>query len=241
VQIYEPGPDDPPQPPEGDEDGANKGEDGGPGEGGGEGGDDTSGGGGEGPGPDPPKKYYVDRVEVRVATERVQYLDEAGKLITESLKDYTRKAVRKNYASIDDFLSAWNHTERKKAILDELANQGVFIEELAEQVGMDYDPFDLVCHVVFDQPPLTRRERAEKVKKRDVFTQYGEQARAVLSALLDKYADAGILSVESMEILKVDPLHRFGTPIEILKFFGGKPAYLKAIHELENALYQKAA
>lgn len=214
---------------------------------GGTGGNDDGKGGNRGgggpvpPPPPPPPKYVVDDVEVRVASEWVQYLDERGKLITESLKDYTRKAVRKNYASIDAFLTAWNHSDRKKAILDELAGQGVFLDELADQVGRDYDPFDLVCHVVFDQPPLTRRERAEKVKKRDVFTQYGEQARAVLSALLDKYADAGILSVESMEILKVDPLHRFGTPIEILKFFGGKPAYLKAIHELENALYQKAA
>ena len=154
--------------------------------------------------------------------ERVQYLDEDGRLITESLKDYTRKAVRKSYASLDDFLTAWNDAERKQAILEELGSQGVFLDELADQVGRDYDAFDLVCHVAFDQPPLTRRERAAKVKKRDVFAKYGDKARAVLEALLDKYADGGISSVESLEILKVDPLTDFGTPVEIVKLFGGK-------------------
>ena len=186
-------------------------------------------------------KYYVDNVEVRVATERVQYLDESGKLITESLTDYSRKTVRKSYASLDDFLSVWNDADKKQAILEELALKGVFLEELAEQVGRDYDPFDLICHVAYDQPPLTRRERAERVRKRDVFGKYGAKARAVLDALLQKYADSGIRSVESLEILKVDPLSTFGTPIEIVSIFGGKPAYLAALRELETALYQLAA
>jgi type I restriction enzyme R subunit len=186
-------------------------------------------------------KYYVDNVEVRVATERVQYLDESGKLITESLTDYSRKTVRKSYASLDDFLSVWNDADKKQAILEELALKGVFLEELAEQVGRDYDPFDLICHVAYDQPPLTRRERAERVRKRDVFGKYGAKARAVLDALLQKYADSGIRSVESLEILKVDPLSTFGTPMEIVSIFGGKPAYLTALRELETALYQLAA
>jgi len=186
-------------------------------------------------------KYYVDNVEVRVATERVQYLDESGKLITESLTDYSRKTVRKSYASLDDFLSVWNDADKKQAILEELALKGVFLEELAEQVGRDYDPFDLICHVAYDQPPLTRRERAERVRKRDVFGKYGAKARAVLDALLQKYADSGIRSVESLEILKVDPLSTFGTPMEIVSIFGGKPAYLAALRELETALYQLAA
>jgi type I restriction enzyme R subunit len=186
-------------------------------------------------------RYYVDNVEVRVATERVQYLDESGKLITESLHDYTRKAVLKEFTSLDAFLTVWNDAERKQAILEELAEKGVFIDELAETVGRDYDAFDLICHVAFDQPPLTRHERAESVKKRNVFAKYGDQARAVLDALLQKYADAGIASMESMEILKVDPLTTFGTPIEIVKLFGDKAAYLAAIRELEQALYQKAA
>jgi len=186
-------------------------------------------------------RYVVDDVEVTVATERVQYLDANGKLITESLKDYSRKTVRQAYASLDAFLTVWNDAERKQAILEELAIKGVFLDELAEQVGRDYDAFDLVCHVAFDQPPLTRRERAEKVKKRNVFGKYAGQARAVLEALLQKYADSGLKSVESLEILKVDPLTKFGTPVEIVKLFGGKPAYLAAIRELETALYQKAA
>ena len=186
-------------------------------------------------------KYFVNNVEVRVATERVQYLDEHGKLITESLKDYTRKTLRKSYASLDAFLTTWNDTEKKQAILEELAAKGVFLDELAEQVGRDYDAFDLICHVAFDAPPLTRKERAEQVKKRNVFGKYGDQARAVLEALLQKYADSGITNVESLEILKVDPLTTFGTPVEIVKLFGGRDGYLAAIRELETALYRKAA
>ena len=188
-----------------------------------------------------PTKYFVNNVEVRVATERVQYLDEHGKLITESLKDYTRKTLRKSYASLDAFLTTWNDTEKKQAILEELAAKGVFLDELAEQVGRDYDAFDLICHVAFDAPPLTRKERAEQVKKRNVFGKYGDQARAVLEALLQKYADSGITNVESLEILKVDPLTTFGTPVEIVKLFGGRDGYLAAIRELETALYRKAA
>jgi len=194
---------------------------------------------------DPPRpgvtRYYVDDVEVRVLTERVQYLDADGKLITESLRDYSRKTLRKAYASLDAFLNAWNDADRKQAILGELAAQGVFLDELAEQVGRDYDAFDLVCHVAFDQPPLTRQDRAERVRKRNVFGTYGDKTRAVLDALLQKYADAGIRSVESLEILKVDPLPALGTPVEIVKLFGGKTAYLAAVRQLETALYQKAA
>ncbi len=187
-----------------------------------------------------PKRYFVNDVEVTVATERVQYLDEHGKLITESLKDYSRKTVRQAYASLDEFLTFWNDAERKQVILEELAAKGVFLEELAEQVGRDFDAFDLICYVAFDRKPLTRRERANRVKKRDVFAKYGAEARAVLDALLEKYADTGILSVESLGILKIDPFTQFGTPVEIVNLFGGKPAYLGAIHELETALYQQA-
>lgn len=222
VQIYEPGANDPPLPPDPV---------------------DVDGLQGDGdPAPDPPsgaRKYYVDDVAVTIASERVQYLDATGKLITESLTDYTRKTVRATYASLDGFLTRWRDAERKQAIVEELAGQGVFLDELAEQVGADFDAFDLVCHIAFDQPPLTRRERAERVKKRNVFGRYGEQARAVLEALLQKYADSGIRSVESMEILKVEPLTRFGTPLEILKLFGGKAPYLAAIHDLEAELYQE--
>jgi len=174
-------------------------------------------------------KYYVDDVEVKVATERVQYLDAEGKLITESLKDYSRKTVLKSFESLDTFLTVWNDADRKQAIIDELAKKGLFFDELSEQVGKNYDAFDLVCHVAFDQPPLTRRERANNVKKRNVFAKYGEKTRAVLNALLDKYADGGLRSVESLEILKVDPLTSFGTPVEIVNLFGGKEKYLSAV------------
>ena len=188
-----------------------------------------------------PTRYYVNNVEVSVATERVQYLDANGRLITESLTDYSRKAVREHFASLDAFLTSWNEADRKQAILDELAAKGVFLDELAELVGRDYDAFDLICHVAFDQPPLTRAERAAKVKKRHVFAQYGPQARAVLDALLQKYADTGITSVESLEILKVDPLTTHGTPVEIVGLFGGKSGYLAAIRDLESVLYEQAA
>jgi type I restriction enzyme R subunit len=231
VQIYEPGPDEPIVPPEEEpiED---------------EIGEAPPPGYGAPLDPDavtPPGRYYVDNVPVTVATERVQYLDADGNLITESLRDYTRKTVRKAYRSLVGFLGAWKDADRKQVIVEELATQGVFLEELAEQVGRDYDAFDLVCHVAFDQPPLTRRERADRVNKRNVFTKYGEQARTVLHALLDKYAEAGIRSVESLEILKVDPLSDFGTPVEIVRLFGGKEAYLSAIRELEAELYREVA
>lgn len=186
-------------------------------------------------------KYYVNDVEVYVATERVQYLNEHGKLITESLKDYSRKTVRAEYASLDAFLSVWNEADKKQAVIEELADKGIFIDELAQQVGRDYDAFDLVCHVAFDQPPLTRRERANNVKKRDVFAKYSVKTKAVLEALLEKYADGGLRSVESLDILKVDPLRSFGTPVEIVQLFGGKQQYLAALAELESELYRKAA
>ncbi|MCB1599543.1 MAG: DEAD/DEAH box helicase family protein [Xanthomonadales bacterium] len=189
----------------------------------------------------PMARYVVDDVEVKVVSERVQYLDANGKLITESLKDYTRTAVRKNYASLSAFLNAWNDASRKQAIVEELGQHGVFIDELAEQVGRDFDAFDLICHIAFDQPPLSRRERAAQVRKRNVFARYGDQTRAVLEALLDKYADAGLRSVESMDILKVDPFTTIGTPVEIIKLFGGKQNYQAAIQELEKQLYAKAA
>ena len=145
------------------------------------------------------------------------------------------------YATLDDFLSAWNAAERKQAVVEELAARGVFFDELAEQIGPDYDAFDLVCHVAFDRPPRTRRERVAQVRGRDVFARYGDQARAVLEALLDKYADAGLKSFESLDILKVDPLSAFGTPMEIINLFGSKANYLTALHQLEAELYLEEA
>jgi type I restriction enzyme R subunit len=206
--------------------------------------DDANTGAGGGiinpPPPQPRKKYYVNDVAVKVMTERVQYYGNDGRLITESLRDYTRKAILGEFASLDAFLQRWATAEQKQAVLTELEQQGVFFNELAEQVGKDLDPFDLVCHVAFDQPPLTRRERADNVKKRNYFAKYGEQARAVLEALLDKYADEGIATIETVNVLRVQPLDKFGTPVEIVRLFGGKDHYEKALRELEAALYAAA-
>ena len=187
------------------------------------------------------RRYVVANVEVKVASERVQYFDAAGRLITESLKDYTRKALSKEFSSLDDFLRRWNDAEKKQAIIDELTNEGVFFDALAEEIGRksgkNFDPFDLVCHVAWDQPPLTRKERAEQVKKRDYFTRYGEQAQRVLKALLDKYADEGVGPIEETQILTIAPFTSFGTPMEIIRAFGGLDKYQHAVHELEQALY----
>jgi type I restriction enzyme, R subunit len=183
------------------------------------------------------RRYVVANVEVKVVAERVQYFDANGKLITESLKDYTRKALTKEFASLDDFLRRWSSAEKKQAIVDELANEGVFFEALAEEIGKDCDPFDLLCHVAWDMPPLTRQERAEQVKKRNYFTQYGDQARRVLEALLDKYADGGVGQIEETQILTVAPFTEFGTPIEIVRAFGGLDNYQRAVNGLKESLY----
>lgn len=183
-------------------------------------------------------KYHVRGVPVKVVSERVQYYGPDGRLITESLKDYTRKNVHVQYASLDDFLQSWHAAERKETIIEELVEQGVLFEALEEEVGKGFDPFDLVCHVAFDQPPLTRRERAENVRKRDYFARYGEQARRVLEALLDKYADEGVEQIERMDVLKVTPFDRIGSPLDIVRgIFGGKQPYRKAVEELEEQLY----
>jgi type I restriction enzyme R subunit len=182
-------------------------------------------------------KYVLGDVTVYVVSERVQYYGPEGKLITESLKDYTRSTVRKDYASLDDFLRRWSKTDRKVAILQELEAHGLLLEALAEDVGKDFDAFDLICHVAFDQPPLTRRERVEQVKKRNYFTKYSVQAQKVLESLLDKYADTGIDHIENIEILRVAPFSDLGSPVELLKAFGGKPQYQQALQELEHELY----
>jgi len=182
-------------------------------------------------------KYVLGDVTVYVISERVQYYGPEGKLITESLKDYTRTTVRKDYGSLDDFLRRWNKAERKAAIIKELEAQGLLLEPLADEVGKDFDPFDLICHVAFDQPPLTRRERAEHVKKRNYFTKYSAQAQQVLASLLDKYQDTGLENIEDIKILTLDPFKNMGTASELVSAFGGKPAYLAALYELENQLY----
>jgi type I restriction enzyme, R subunit len=185
-------------------------------------------------------KYVVHDVSVEVVAERVQYYGKDGRLITESLKDYTRKTIRQEYSSLGDFLSSWTAAERKQAILKHLEEEGLFLEALANEVGREFDPFDLICHVAYDSPPLTRRERAEQVRKRDYFSKYGNPARKVLSALLDKYADAGVEVLEDIKVLRNEPLIEFGTPIEILNVFGGKAQFETALRELEMELYRAA-
>ena len=194
-----------------------------------------TGGGGAADGP---KKYVLgSNVTVAVARERVQYLNAEGKLITESLRDYTRINLRKQYDSLDQFLQVWQQADRKAALLQELEGQGVLLEALADEVGKDLDPFDLLLYVAYDQPPLTRSERARRVQKRNVFTQYGPVARKVLEALLDKYADEGIATIESNDVFKLQPFTDLGSPVELVRSFGGRPQYLNALQTLERELY----
>ncbi|ENP2074210.1 EcoAI/FtnUII family type I restriction enzme subunit R [Klebsiella michiganensis] len=184
------------------------------------------------------RKFHVNGVAVGVIAQRVQYYDADGKLVTESFKDYTRKTLLKEYASLDDFTRKWQGAERKQAIIKELEQQGIIWEVLAEEVGKDLDPFDMLCHVVYGQPPLTRKERAENVRKRNYFTKYSDAAQAVLNTLLDKYADAGVQEIESIQVLKLKPFDSMGTLPEIIKSgFGDRNGYNQAISELESEIY----
>lgn len=187
------------------------------------------------------EKIRVDGVQVKIVNERVQYLGNDGKIITESLKDYTKNNVTKQYQSLEKFLNTWNNAEKKEAIIKELEEQGIFFDALKDEVGKEFDPFDLICHVAFEAKPLTRKERANNVKKRNYFTKYGDKAQAVLNSLLDKYAENGLLTIESTEVLKLDPLNKLGTPIELIKAFGSKQVYMRALKELESQLYNTTA
>ncbi len=189
---------------------------------------------------EPKAKIFVNGVDVSVLVSREMYFDNEGKPITVSLKDHTREIIKNHFASLNDFLNKWNDTDKKAAIIKELEDQGVMVSALQEAVNKELDLFDLICHVAYDQPPLTRKERANNVKKRNYFTKYGEQAKKVLEALLDKYADEGITTIESGEVLSIDPLNNFGTPYEIIKMFGSKEKYEAAIKDLETHLYESA-
>lgn len=220
VQIYEPKLDDPPVPPDEDfsdvSDAA----------------ENEKGG--------KQKKYYVADVEVSVVSERVQYYSKDGVLTTESLKDFTRQNVKKNFASLDEFLRTWTGAEKKETIVEELEKSGVLFEALEQEIGEDFDAFDLVCHIAYGQKPLTRRERADNVKKRNYFAKYEGAARTVLETLLDKYADKGLPEIESQNILRMPPLNQLGTPSEVVEIFGGKDKYRMAISELKKQIYAAA-
>ncbi|MDA8083177.1 MAG: DEAD/DEAH box helicase family protein [Nitrospiraceae bacterium] len=218
VVIYEPGDDDDPVPPDPDEPNG-----------------DDEGGDGE-----PQYKIVVSGVPVQIVAERVEYYGPDGNLITESYRDFSRKQINAEFASLDEFLKRWNTTAKKQAIIELLEEHGIILDNLAQEVGKDYGDFDLICHIAWDQRPLTRKERATNVKIRNYFTKYGEQARAVLTALLDKYADEGIGTLESAKVLRLDPFKSIGTPVEIInKIFGGKDKYENAIQELEQELFKQ--
>ena len=189
-------------------------------------------------------KYVIDDVEVNLAVERSQYLDSDGKLITEDyqglLKDQIQQSLKQRFATLHDFLKRWNESDRKQAILQELSEQGVSLDILQQAVpnGKELDVFDLIAHVAFDQQPLTRRERANNVKKRDVFSKYGEQARKVLNALLDKFADHGVQDIEDSNVLELPPFDQLGSKTQIRRgIFGSLQQYNQAVKELQQALY----
>lgn len=187
---------------------------------------------------DMPRKYYVSDVEVTVISERVQYIDKDGKLITESLVDYTRKNILSQYARLDDFLSRWTKAQRKQAIIDELKEEGVLLDAVREETGKtDIDDFDLICHLAYDKAPLTRVERADNVRKRGYLYKYAELAQKVLGSLLDKYADEGIRDIEDAKVLQLKEFAGYGSPMKIAKAFGGKEGYQQAVRELENEIF----
>ena len=192
------------------------------------------------PPPDPGQprvRYYVADAPVYVMASRVQYLGPDGKLITESIKDYTCSRVLEGFETLDDFLKYWREAERKQVVVDELSERGVLFEALQEDVGRDLSAFDLICHVVFDQPPLTRRERAENVRSSGYFAAYSETARAVLDALLEKFADEGLEPDAGLDILRVRPFPAIGTPVQLVTEFGGRDDYEKAVRGLEEQIY----
>jgi len=218
VVIYEPGDDDDPVPPDPTDDGDNttlKAEE-----------------------PEGIYKARVSGVPVKIIAERVQYLSEEGQLITESYRNYSRKKIRSEFSSLDDFLRAWNDAKKKQLIIDELEGHGINFAHLEKEIANGCGAFDLICHIAYDQPPLTRAERANNVKKRNYFTKYGGEARAILEALLDKYANEDIGAIESAKVLRYRPFNEIGTPVEIInEVFGGKDGYEHAIEELEHAIY----
>lgn len=189
-------------------------------------------------------KPIVDRegCRVEVINKVVSVYDANGKLLrTESITDYTRKNINETYVNFDDFISHWNAAEKKAEITDLLRENGINLHVLKQEKNMDdVDDFDFICHIAYGKKPLTRRERAENVKKRDVFNKYGAEARKVLEALLDKYANDGISQLENRMVLKLDPFRQMGSPANIAKLFGGNKQYFSAVKELENLIYNNS-
>lgn len=184
-------------------------------------------------------KITVSGVPVKIIGERVQFIDSSGKLITESLTDFTKRNILGEYATLNEFLNAWNKADRRSAIIDEIIDRGVPLEELREQVGYDVDLFDLVLHIAYDKKPIKRRERVEAVRRSNYLNKYQGRARDIVDALLDKYSDTDINSVEDIEVLKVDPFRQYGAPLEIVSWFGGPDQYRRAVQELEEKIYEE--
>lgn len=204
---------------------------------------DTPGNGGDSVSPPPTvDKYVVDEngCDVHIIGKRVEVYDAQGKLLRqESIVDYTKSNILGKYASLDNFISKWTSEEKKEAIRELLKEQGIDLEQMKAEQGMtDVDDFDFICHVAFNQKPLTRRERANNVKKRDFLSKYSGVAREILEALLDKYMNTGIYEIEKTEILQLDPFKKFGKPSKIAAYFGGKSGYIQAVRALEQELYK---
>ena len=187
------------------------------------------------------KKFRVNGVPATIIGERIEYLGADGKLITESLRDYTRKTIQKEYQSLDDFLKRWSEAERRSAIFQELDDAGLPMIEITEELNKDLDPFDMICHIAFDAKPLTRKERANNVRKRDVFGRYSDKAKAVLNALLDKYSDDGVLEFSDPKVLNISPFSSLGMPMELIMEFGGPKEFRQAANDLQSALYDNTA
>ena len=224
VQVYEPAPDGPLVPPEGEPPSP----------------PDVT------PVPDPPvedkpkprNKYYIHGVTVHVVSERVEYYSTNGNLVTESLKDFTRKNILGEYDTLDHFLVAWNAEHRKQAIIDELREHGVFLDALRNESGQfEMSDFDLICHIAYDAKPLTRSERANNVKKKGCLYEYEGVAREVLETLLDKYATSNLVDLDDTRVLSLEEFRKFGSPMTIVRAFGGKPQFVEAAQMLEDALY----
>ncbi len=213
--------------------------------GGGESGGEGGGPGGNDEGDDSPTKFHIGGPSCSIVHEDVRILDAEGNLVTISVKDYTRNAVTKKYATLEDFLTAWSAADRKQAILDELAQSDspLMIEAVKEEnpALADKDAFDIILHLAYDQKPLTRRERVENVKKRNYLAKYEGKAREVLEALLEKYAERGVAELENENVLELHPFSEIGTAVKIVRFFGGPAAFEAALHELESEIYRKAS
>lgn len=183
-------------------------------------------------------KYRVNDIEIKILSETVQYIGANGKLITENIIDYSKKNILGEYATLESFINAWNKEDRKRAIIEELQNKGVLLEELRKNVkDKDIDDFDLICHIAYDKKPLTKKERAKGVKESGYLYKYEGLAREIINALLDKYMDDGIEDIEDIKILKNNPFQKFGDLVKITSLFGGKEGYIKAVKDLENQIY----